>query len=70
MFVVILYIKMDNGNKENVIILINIFLDTRVHRDKEIIIEMRRWMGLSTSVSNAEIGLPDHCWLITLNQIK
>jgi len=61
MFVVILYIKMDNGNKENVIILINIFLDTRVHRDKEIIIEMRRWMGLSTSVSNAEIGLPDHC---------
>lgn len=24
--------------------------------------EMRKWMGLSTSVSNAEIGLPSHCW--------
>lgn len=60
MYVVILYIKMVNGNKENVNIYINI-LDTRVHRDKEIIMEMRRWMGLSTSVSNAEIGLPNHC---------
>lgn len=59
MYVVILYIKMVNGNKENVNIYI--ILDTRVHRDKEIIMEMRRWMGLSTSVSNAEIGLPSHC---------
>lgn len=39
-----------------------IILDTRVHRDKEIILEMRKWMGLSTSVSNADIGLPDNCW--------
>lgn len=60
MFVVILYIKMVNGNRENVNYYF-ISLDTRVHRDKEIIMEMRKWMGLSTSVSNAEIGLPNQC---------
>ena len=23
---------------------------------------MRKWMGLSTSVSNADLGLPNSCW--------
>ncbi|KAJ5072266.1 alpha-amylase [Anaeramoeba ignava] len=34
---------------------------TRVHRDKSIIMAMRAWMGLSTDVSNADIGIPDNC---------
>ena len=35
---------------------------TRVHRDKEIILSMRKWMGLSTlDVSNADLGLPEQC---------
>eukprot|EP01100_Stratorugosa_tubuloviscum_P003102 TRINITY_DN1732_c1_g1_i1.p1 TRINITY_DN1732_c1_g1~~TRINITY_DN1732_c1_g1_i1.p1 ORF type:complete len:881 (-),score=384.24 TRINITY_DN1732_c1_g1_i1:102-2744(-) len=34
---------------------------TRVHRDKSIIMSMRQWMHLSTSVSNSQIGLPDNC---------
>lgn len=34
---------------------------TRVHRDRQIIMAMRRWLGLSTDVSNTELGLPDHC---------
>jgi len=34
---------------------------TRVHRDRAIIMAMREWSGLSTNVSNADIGLPDHC---------
>ena len=59
MFVDTQSMKMVNGNKDNVIYFLN--LDTRVHRDKAIILEMRKWMGLSTSVSNAEIGLPDSC---------
>lgn len=36
-------------------------LYTRVHRDKAIIMAMRQWMGLSTQVANAQIGLPDSC---------
>jgi alpha-amylase len=34
---------------------------TRVHRDRSIILAMRQFLGLSTSVSNAQIGLPDSC---------
>jgi alpha-amylase len=34
---------------------------TRVHRDKAIILAMRQWMGLSTNVSNQELGLPANC---------
>jgi len=34
---------------------------TRVHRDRSVIMAMRKWMGLSTSVSNEQIGLPSNC---------
>ena len=34
---------------------------TRVHRDMTIILSMRRWMGLSTSVSASDLGLPSSC---------
>ncbi|KAJ6241498.1 alpha-amylase [Anaeramoeba flamelloides] len=34
---------------------------TRTHRDKDIIMAMRGWMGLDTSVSNSDIGIPDSC---------
>ena len=34
---------------------------TRTHRDKSIILAMREWMGLSTDVTNEEIGLPSQC---------
>ena len=34
---------------------------TRVHRDKGIIIEMRKWMGLPVDRNNEQLGLPNHC---------
>lgn len=34
---------------------------TRVHRDMSIILAMRQWMGLSTSVSAQDVGLPSQC---------
>ena len=34
---------------------------TRVHRDMSIILAMRQWMGLSTSVSATDLGLPSNC---------
>lgn len=34
---------------------------TRVHRDFKIIKSMRQWMGLSTSISPVDVGLPANC---------
>jgi alpha-amylase len=34
---------------------------TRVHRDKAIVLAMRKWMELSTDKSNAELGIPEGC---------
>eukprot|EP00827_Trimyema_finlayi_P004741 TRINITY_DN483_c0_g1_i2.p1 TRINITY_DN483_c0_g1~~TRINITY_DN483_c0_g1_i2.p1 ORF type:complete len:133 (+),score=38.25 TRINITY_DN483_c0_g1_i2:67-465(+) len=34
---------------------------TRTHRDYQIILAMRQWMGLSTNVSPADVGLPSNC---------
>jgi len=34
---------------------------TRVHRDMDIIIAMRSWMGYKTDVSAIELGLPSSC---------
>ena len=34
---------------------------TRVHRDFKIIKAMRQWLGLSTSISPRDVGLPDNC---------
>ena len=35
---------------------------TRVHRDREIILAMRKWMGLQyQAISNENIGLPESC---------
>eukprot|EP00727_Mastigamoeba_balamuthi_P001792 m51a1_g1161 hypothetical protein (861) ;mRNA; r:330037-333715 len=34
---------------------------TRTHRDKAVVLAMRRWMKMSTSVSNADLGLPSKC---------
>jgi len=34
---------------------------TRVHRDKTIVLAMRAWMNLSTSVTNSQLGLPANC---------
>jgi alpha-amylase len=34
---------------------------TRVHRDKSIIMAMRKWMNLPLDVSNEDLGLPNQC---------
>mmetsp|Transcript_25638 Transcript_25638/g.22652 ORF Transcript_25638/g.22652 Transcript_25638/m.22652 type:complete len:220 (+) Transcript_25638:1383-2042(+) len=34
---------------------------TRVHRDMDVILAMRQWMGLSTDVSPSDVGLPSQC---------
>jgi len=34
---------------------------TRVHRDMDIILAMRSWMGLPTNVTAQDLGLPSHC---------
>ena len=34
---------------------------TRTHRDKTVIMAMRKWMHLSTNVTNAQVGLPNAC---------
>jgi len=34
---------------------------TRVHRDFDIIISMRKWMGLPTDVKPEDLGLPSYC---------
>jgi hypothetical protein len=34
---------------------------TRPHRDRSVIIEMRKWMGIPADRSNEQLGLPSHC---------
>jgi len=34
---------------------------TRVHRDMDIIIAMRKWMGLNSNVTPQDVGLPSQC---------
>lgn len=36
-------------------------LYTRVHRDRSIILAMRRWMGLPTQLTNEDLGLNASC---------
>lgn len=48
------YTCVENGSWQNGVY-------TRVHRDFKIIKALRQWMGLSTNVSPADVGLPSHC---------
>ncbi|KAH3746185.1 alpha amylase domain protein [Pelomyxa schiedti] len=34
---------------------------TRTHRDKSVILAMRKWMHMSTDLSNTDMGLPSNC---------